>query len=125
LDNSIRRRRECLACGKRFTTFETYEPMIVVKKDGTRQVFDHSKILAGVQRACKKRPVSYESLVKFVDDIETELRNLQLSEIPTRTIGELVMSKLLELDDVAHIRFASVYHEFATAEDFVQLVGRS
>ncbi|MDR2606175.1 MAG: transcriptional regulator NrdR [Oscillospiraceae bacterium] len=123
VDNSIRRRRECLACGNRFTTYETTDqPLIVVKRDGTRQDFERSKIISGLQRACRKRPVSADAMMTLTDEIERELYNLGLGEIPTEKIGELVIGKLKSLDEVAYVRFASVYRDFQTTDDFVRLI---
>ena len=111
---SIRRRRECLGCHKRFTTYERIEiiPIIVVKKDKSRQAYDRSKVLNGIMRACEKRPVSLETMEKAVNDIETALNNSLQSEVTSTYIGELVMEKLKEIDEVAYVRFASVYRQF-------------
>ena len=119
---SIRRRRECLACGKRFTTYETVEslPIVVVKKDGSRQSFDRNKILNGMVRACEKRPVSMASLEKAVDEIEQTIQNSLEREIRTSDIGELVMERLKPLDEVAYVRFASVYRQFKDINTFMQ-----
>ena len=119
---SIRRRRECLACGKRFTTYETVEslPIVVVKKDGSRQSFDRTKILNGMVRACEKRPVSMASLEKAVDEIEQSIQNSLEREIRTSEIGELVMERLKPLDEVAYVRFASVYRQFKDINTFMQ-----
>ena len=119
---SIRRRRECLACGKRFTTYETVEslPIVVVKKDGSRQSFDRNKILNGMVRACEKRPVSMASLEKAVDEIEQSIQNSLEREIRTSDIGELVMDRLKPLDEVAYVRFASVYRQFKDINTFMQ-----
>lgn len=119
---SIRRRRECLACGKRFTTYETVEslPIVVVKKDGSRQSFDRNKILNGMVRACEKRPVSMASLEKAVDEIEQSIQNSLEREIRTSDIGELVMERLKPLDEVAYVRFASVYRQFKDINTFMQ-----
>jgi len=123
IDNSIRRRRECLGCGNRFTTYETTDqPMIVVKRDGTRQDFERNKIISGLQRACRKRPVNAETMVALTDEIERELYNLGLGEIPTEKIGEIVLSKLKSLDEVAYVRFASVYRDFQNTDDFIRLI---
>ena len=107
----IRRRRECLKCGKRFTTYEIIEtvPVIVIKRDKSRQVFDRSKILSGLLRACEKRPVSIETLEKIVDEMEFTLQNSPDREVPSERIGELAMEKLKDIDEVAYVRFASVY----------------
>ncbi len=122
-DDSIgitRRRRECLKCEKRFTSFERVEniDLVVVKKDGRREQFDRKKLYSGVQKACEKRPVSIESVEKAVDEIEGELRKKEGKEISSKEVGELVMKKLKNLDKVAYIRFASVYREFADLESF-------
>ena len=113
-NTAIRRRRMCDACGKRFTTYEKVEtiPLIVIKKDQNREQFDRSKIEAGVLRACHKRPVSAEQIHRLVDDVETEVFNLEEREIPSSVIGEIVMDKLKDLEAVAYVRFASVYREF-------------
>ena len=119
--NSIRRRRLCDACGKRFTTYEKVEtiPLIVSKKDQNREQFDRSKIEAGVLRACHKRPVSAEQIHRLVDDVETEVFNLEEREIPSSVIGEIVMDKLKDLEAVAYVRFASVYREFKDVNTFM------
>lgn len=119
-EKSIRRRRECLKCGKRFTTYERIESadLIVVKKDGGRERFDRNKLKTGILKACEKRPVTDDSIEKIVDDIETELRGYGNIEIPSKKIGELVMKKLKRLDKVAYLRFASVYREFSDLESF-------
>ena len=110
----IRRRRECISCAKRFTTYEIIEtvPIVVVKKDKSRQAFDRVKLFNGMLRACEKRPVSIDQLEKVVTDIETELQNSLDREVTSVHIGELVMAKLKELDEVAYVRFASVYRQF-------------
>ncbi|MCI9352306.1 MAG: transcriptional regulator NrdR, partial [Lawsonibacter sp.] len=108
---SIRRRRECLSCHKRFTTYETVEslPLMVVKKDGSRQSFDRSKVMSGVIRACEKRPVPYQDMENLVAEIEQALQNQMDREVSSAQIGELVMERLKKLDEVAYVRFASVY----------------
>ena len=118
---SIRRRRECLSCGKRFTTYETVEslPMVVIKKDGSRQSFDRSKVLRGMIRACEKRPVSLAELEKIADEIEQELQNSMEREIRTEDIGEKVMERLRKVDQVAYVRFASVYRQFKDIDTFM------
>lgn len=118
---SIRRRRECLSCTKRFTTYETVEslPMVVVKKDGSRQSFDRSKVLSGMIRACEKRPVPLAELERIADEVEQELQNGLDREITTEHIGELVMEKLRGLDQVAYVRFASVYRQFKDIDTFM------
>ena len=119
---SIRRRRECLSCAKRFTTYETVEslPMVVVKKDGSRQSFDRSKVLGGMIRACEKRPVPLAELERIADSEEQELQNGLDREITTAHIGELVMEKLRGLDQVAYVRFASVYRQFKDIDTFMK-----
>ena len=119
--SSIRRRRECLACKKRFTTYETVEslPMVVVKKDGSRQSFDRRKVLGGMIRACEKRPVALAELEKIADEIEQELQNGMDREISTAQIGELVMNRLKKVDEVAYVRFASVYRQFKDIDTFM------
>ena len=118
--SSIRRRRECLACHKGFTTYETMEclPIMVVKKDGSRQSFDRNKVMAGLIRACEKRPVSLDRLEKAVDDIEAQIQNSLEREVSTHKIGEYVMEQLMHIDDVAYIRFASVYRQFKDIQSF-------
>ncbi|MBO7208211.1 MAG: transcriptional repressor NrdR [Clostridia bacterium] len=120
-DNTIiKRRRECLNCGKRFTTYERIEsPIVVVKKDGTRQHFDKDKLLNGLVRACEKRPVSLFQLEEIVDSVEVVTYKLGKREIATSEIGEIVMSKLKEVDDVAYVRFASVYRQFKDVGTFM------
>ena len=118
---SIRRRRECLSCGKRFTTYETVEslPLVVVKKDGSRQSFDKDKVLRGMIRACEKRPVPMETLVKIADTVEQELQNSLERETSTEKIGELVMEHLRDVDEVSYVRFASVYKHFDDVQTFI------
>ena len=118
--SSIRRRRECLACHKRFTTYETMEslPLMVIKKDGSRQTFDKTKLLNGMIRACEKRPVAFATLEEMANEIEQVLQNEMDREIPTARIGELVMERLKGVDEVAYVRFASVYQQFADVESF-------
>ena len=120
-NTAIRRRRMCDACGKRFTTYEKVEtiPLIVIKKDQNREQFDRSKREAGVLRACHKRPVSAEQIHRLVDDVETEVFNLEEREIPSSVIGEIVMDKLKDLEAVAYVRFASVYREFKDVNTFM------
>ncbi|MEK5325260.1 transcriptional regulator NrdR [Aeribacillus sp. FSL M8-0254] len=119
---SIRRRRECEECQYRFTTFEKVEeiPLIVVKKEGTREEFSREKVLRGMIKACEKRPVSLKKLEDAAHDIEKELRNLGTSEISSETIGEMVMDKLAEIDEVAYVRFASVYRQFKDINVFIE-----
>lgn len=120
-NSSIRRRRLCDACGKRFTTYEKVEsiPLVVIKKDNTRQQYDRAKIEAGVVRACYKRPVSVEQMTNLVDEVETEIFNREQKEIASSEIGELVMDKLKDLEAVAYVRFASVYREFKDVNTFM------
>jgi len=115
-----RRRRECLKCGKRFTTYEKVEELeiVIVKKDGRRERFDRHKLLTGLVKACEKRPVIMEKIEKVVEEIEADLRERGESEVPSKKIGEIVMRKLKSLDKVAYIRFASVYREFEDIERF-------
>ena len=119
--SSIRRRRECLSCGKRFTTYETVEsmPMVVIKRDGSRQTFDRRKLVNGMLRACEKRPVSLAQLEKIGEEIEQELQNSLEREISTERVGELVMDKLKSVDEVAYVRFASVYRQFKDINTFM------
>lgn len=119
--NSIRRRRSCDECGKRFTTYEKIEtiPLIVIKKDNNREQYDRAKIEAGVLRSCHKRPVSAKQISDLVDAVETEVFNMEVREIPSTVIGELVMNKLKDLEAVAYVRFASVYREFKDVNTFM------
>ena len=119
--NSIRRRRECLSCTKRFTTYEIMEsvPVVVVKKDGSRQSFDRNKVLSGMVKACEKRPVSLEVLERATDEIEQTLLSSLEKEIPVENIGNLVMEKLKAIDEVAYVRFASVYRQFKDINTFM------
>ena len=118
---SIRRRRECLECHKRFTTYETVEslPLVVIKKDASRQTFDKTKLLNGMLRACEKRPVSLAELDRIANEIEQSLQNEMDREIPTARIGELVMDRLRGVDEVAYVRFASVYQQFKDINTFM------
>ena len=120
-DSSIRRRRQCDECGKRFTTYEKVEtlPLIVVKKDNNREPYDREKIVAGIVRSCHKRPISMKQINDMVDDIEGQIFNMEEKEIPTTTIGSIVMDKLKDLDEVAYVRFASVYSEFKDVNTFM------
>ena len=120
-NNSIRRRRVCDVCSRRFTTYEKVEtiPLIVIKKDDNREAYDHSKIEVGVLRACHKRPVSADNVNALVDEVETDIFNREEKEINSRVIGELVMNKLKDLDAVAYVRFASVYREFKDINTFM------
>ena len=119
---AIRRRRECLSCAKRFTTYEHVEeqPLMIIKKDGRREPFDRHKLLAGLVKACEKRPVSMDDLEGLVDELERELSQQFEREVPSREIGERVMKKLHVLDPVAYVRFASVYREFKDVEQFMR-----
>ncbi len=119
--NSIKRRRQCDKCGKRFTTFEKIEmtPLVVIKKDDNREPFDRAKIQAGIIRSCHKRPVSMEQINRLTDDIETEIYNMGEQEISSSVIGELLMNKLKDFDSVAYVRFASVYREFKDVNTFM------
>jgi len=118
----IRRRRECLACGRRFTTYERVEelPLVVVKKNGQREVFNRDKLLRGIIKACEKRPVEMSRLEQLVQEIERELYNRMESEVSSQVIGELVMERLRSLDEVAYVRFASVYREFKDVQSFLR-----
>jgi len=120
--SAIRRRRECLECEKRFTTYERIEavPLVVVKKDGRREMFDRSKLLGGIIKACEKRPISTRDLENAVEEIDRELLNSMEREVSSQMIGELVMEKLKVLDEVAYVRFASVYRQFKDLHTFMQ-----
>ncbi|MBU2700217.1 transcriptional repressor NrdR [Sporomusaceae bacterium BoRhaA] len=120
--SSIRRRRECLACAKRFTTYEMIEklPLVVIKKDGRREFFDREKLLTGIIRSCEKRPISLDIMENLVDEVEKEIRNTIEKEVATELIGEIVMRYLKNVDQVAYVRFASVYRQFADIENFMQ-----
>lgn len=120
-NNEIRRRRACDACNKRFTTYEKIEsiPLIVIKKDNNREVYDRSKIEAGVLRACHKRPVSAEQITALIDSVEAKVFNSEEKEVSSQILGELIMDKLQELDAVAYVRFASVYREFKDINTFM------
>lgn len=122
----IRRRRECIKCQKRFTTYEIIEslPIIVIKKDKSREVFDRNKLMGGLMRACEKRPVSIESLETLIDEVEAVLQNTLDREITSGKIGELVMDKLRDLDEVAYVRFASVYRQFKDINTFREELNR-
>lgn len=119
---AIRRRRECIKCGKRFTTYEKIEeiPIIVVKKDGNRQSYDRNKLLNGIIKACEKRPVSINTIEKIVDEIEKSLSNSLEREVTSVEIGELIMDKLKDIDEVAYVRFASVYRQFKDLNSFME-----
>jgi transcriptional repressor NrdR len=120
-ESAIRRRRQCESCGKRFTTYEKIEttPLIVIKKDNNREPYDREKLVSGIVRSCHKRPVSLSTINSMVDEIETQIYNMGEKEVPTTTIGMIVMDKLKELDQVAYVRFASVYKEFKDVNTFM------
>ncbi|UCD32851.1 MAG: transcriptional repressor NrdR [Desulfobacterales bacterium] len=119
--NVIRRRRECIICSRRFTTYENIEeiPVMIIKKDGRREVFTRDKVRSGIQKACQKRNISMNVIEEFLDELERDLREIGEKEIPSHKIGEKIMTKLHSLDDVAYVRFASVYREFKDVNDFV------
>ena len=122
----IRRRRECLKCGKRFTTYEVIEtvPVVVIKRDKSRETFDRNKLLGGLLRACEKRPVSLDTLERAVDEIQNTLQNSLDREIPSTVIGKLAMDKLKNIDEVAYVRFASVYRQFKDIKTFMEELSR-
>jgi transcriptional repressor NrdR len=119
--NVIRRRRECIGCERRFTTYEQIEeiPVMIVKKDGRREIFSKDKVRSGMHKACEKRNISMNLIEDFLDELERDLRETGEKEIPAHVIGEKIMAKLHEIDDVAYVRFASVYREFKDVNDFV------
>ncbi len=119
--NAIRRRRECIECRRRFTTYENIEeiPIMIIKKDGRREVFNREKVRNGIQKACQKRNISINVIENFVDELERDLREIGEKEIPSHQLGEKIMAILHELDDVAYVRFASVYRDFKDVNDFV------
>jgi transcriptional repressor NrdR len=121
---AVRRRRECLKCEKRFTTYEYIEnvPLTIIKNDQRREPYDRQKLMAGIVSACKKRPVSMKKIESIVDKIENEITKLSKTEVPSLEVGSLVMRELAELDDVAYVRFASVYRKFKGTEDFISEV---
>lgn len=121
-NKSIRRRRECISCQKRFTTYEVIEslPIIVIKKDNTREIFDRNKLLTGLVKACYKRPVSVEQMNSLINEIESELQNSLKNEVHTSEIGSMIMEKLKKLDEISYVRFASVYREFKDVETFMK-----
>ncbi len=123
-NSSIRRRRECLSCKHRFTTYEFVEqvPLFVIKKDGTKEVFDRQKLLAGLIKSCYKRPVTADQLEDLTKDIESELINALKTEVPSKEIGTMAMERLRELDEVSYVRFASVYREFKDIETFLAAI---
>ena len=125
-DSAIRRWRQCDNCGKRFTTYEKVEmmPIIVIKKDENREPYDREKIVSGIVRSCHKRPVSLSQINQMVDEIETQIFNSGEKEIPTTTIGMIVMDKLKKLDEVAYVRFASVYREFKDVNTFLEEINK-
>ena len=120
--SAIRRRRECLSCSSRFTTYEKVEllPLLVIKKDGTREVYSQEKLLGGLMKACEKRPVSSEQLEQIVSYVENQIQNTATREISTNDIGEMVMLQLKEIDEVAYVRFASVYRQFKDVNSFME-----
>ena len=119
--NAIRRRRECIECQRRFTTYENIEeiPIMIIKKDGRREVFNRDKVRNGIQKACEKRNISINVIEKYVDELERDLREIGEKEIPSHRLGEKIMAILHDLDDVAYVRFASVYRDFKDVNDFV------
>ena len=125
-NSSIRRRRQCERCGKRFTTYEKLEtmPLMVIKKDNSRETYDRSKIEAGIIHSCHKRPVSPQQINSMIDEIENQIFNMEEKEVETTVIGELVMRKLKQLDEVAYVRFASVYREFKDVNTFIDEIGK-
>ena len=125
-NSSIRRRRQCEKCGKRFTTYEKLEtmPLMVIKKDRSRETYDRSKIESGIIHSCHKRPVSTQQINAMIDEIENQIFNMEEKEVPTSAIGELVMGKLKDLDEVAYVRFASVYREFKDMNTFIDEIGK-
>ncbi len=120
--NAIRRRRECLDCHRRFTTYELVEesPLMVVKKDGHREMFDRDKLLRGLMRACDKRNIGVDEMESLVEDVEREIRNRLVQEITSTELGDLVLSKLKDIDQVAYVRFASVYRQFTDLQNFME-----
>jgi transcriptional repressor NrdR len=118
----IRRRRECIQCAKRFTTYESVEtqPLIIIKRDKSRQVFDRNKLLSGMLRACEKRPVSLQTLETAIDEIESQLQNSFEREVTSVQIGEMALEKLRDIDEIAYVRFASVYRDFKDIESFME-----
>ena len=125
-NSSIRRRRQCESCGKRFTTYEKLEtmPLMAIKKDNSREAYDRSKIEAGILHSCHKRPVSTQQINALVDEVENEIFNMEEKEVATAAIGEIVMDKLKALDEVAYVRFASVYREFKDVNTFMEEIGK-
>ena len=125
-NSSIRRRRQCEKCGKRFTTYEKLEtlPLMVIKKERSRETYDRSKIESGIIHSCHKRPVSTQQINAMIDEIENQIFNMEEKEVETTVIGELVMRKLKQLDEVAYVRFASVYREFKDVNTFMEELGK-
>ena len=125
-NSSIRRRRQCEKCGKRFTTYEKLEtmPLMVIKKDRSRETYDRSKIESGIIHSCHKRPVSTQQINAMIDEIENQIFNMEEKEVETTVIGELVMRKLKQLDEVAYVRFSSVYREFKDVNTFMEELGK-
>lgn len=125
-NSSIRRRRQCESCGKRFTTYEKLEtmPLMVIKKDDSREAYERSKIEAGIIQSCHKRPVSTQQIDSMIDEIENQIFNMEEKEVATSIIGEIVMEKLQKLDEVAYVRFASVYREFKDVDSFMEEIGK-
>lgn len=126
MGDAIRRRRECLKCGKRYTTYEQIEEIeiMVAKKDGRREPFDRQKVMSGLRKACEKRPVSQATLEEVVDDIEKHLQNRFEKEVASSEIGEIIMNRLFTLDEVAYVRFASVYRQFKDINAFTDILGK-
>ncbi|MCI8454095.1 MAG: transcriptional repressor NrdR [Lachnospiraceae bacterium] len=125
-NNSIRRRRQCEGCGKRFTTYEKLEtmPLMIIKKDNSRETYDRSKMEKGILLSCHKRPISSQQISKMIDEIENQIFTMEEKEIPASTVGELVMKKLKDVDEVAYVRFASVYREFKDVNAFMEELER-
>ena len=121
---AVRRRRECLACGERYTTYEAWEtrPVLVIKRDGRRVAYDRAKITTGIAKACEKRPVSLEQIEIIVDGMEMDLAKSGRREVPTEILGQMVLERMREVDDVAYVRFASVYRSFQDAGEFLELL---
>lgn len=123
---AIRRRRECMECQKRFTSYEKIEtiPVVVIKKDKSREVFDREKVLTGIMRACEKRPIEYQLIECLVDDIENHIHNTFKKEITSKRVGEMIMEKLKDIDEVAYVRFASVYRQFKDVNTFIEEINK-
>lgn len=124
VNSNIRRRRECLACSKRYTTYETVEttPILVIKNDGSRQPFDPSKVKRGIIKACEKRPVTLSQIENIVSEVEKEIQNSLSGEVKSAVIGELIMERLKNIDEISYIRFASVYRQFKDASNFINFI---